>query len=65
MSIEGIMNIEELIKQMPNFLGLLVCIWFMRDMSRALQQQNARLIDVIIRRENCDDDITPAPKRDG
>lgn len=50
------MDISEIIKQLPNFVGLLVCIWFMRDVNRALHDQNQRLIDVIVRRENCDDD---------
>jgi len=46
-------DINTLISQLPNFLGLLACIAFMRDTVKTLQEQNSRLIDTIINKDNC------------
>lgn len=45
--------LEELIQQLPNFAGLIVCIMILLKVILDLQKTNAELIKVIIEQTNC------------
>jgi hypothetical protein len=57
------MDISELIKQLPNFAGLVVCIfslqWVIKWLIAHIEQQERRidgLVKTIVSRENCPPD---------
>jgi len=47
------MNIEPYIQQLPNFVGLLIAISIQWNALKAKQAMIDRLLDVIIKGENC------------
>lgn len=44
---------NQVVMQSPNFIGFIVGYWVLIRLIRAVQSQNDRLIDAIIKRENC------------
>lgn len=49
------MSIDTLISQMPNFAGLLICTVFLWRIVQAQAKQIDYLVQVIVRKENCED----------
>lgn len=47
---------SELVRQAPNFVGLLIAIYLQRKTIQDLITTNSRLVEAMIRRENCGDD---------
>lgn len=45
--------LEDLITQLPNFAGMVVCIGVLIKMNGELNSENRRLLDVIVKKENC------------
>lgn len=56
------MGLDEVFKivigGLPNFLGLVFCIYVMTQANKELREQNKYLISVIINKDNCDEDDT-------
>jgi len=50
--------INEIVVNLPNFFGFVLAVIILYKVNVNLVGQNTRLIDAIIKRENCDD-ITP------
>lgn len=50
------MDIEAYIQQLPNLAGLLFCVIYLWRDSERKNAMISHLIDVIIKRENCEDD---------
>jgi len=48
------MDINALVAQMPNFLGLLIACAYLWKISEKQQATISHLIDVIVKKENCD-----------
>ena len=49
----------QLVMQAPNFVGFIVGMLALLQVIRKHQDANDRLIDALIRRENCEDAPTP------
>ncbi len=57
------MDISALIQQLPNFAGLLIALGYLWQASKRQQALIEKLIDTIIKKENCDEaDSVQAPK---
>jgi len=54
METQGV-DLQYLLAQLPNFLGLIFCILLQFKLIGVLQADVKRLLDVIIKRENCED----------
>ena len=51
---------SQVIVNVPNFLGFVLAVFLMYRANVHLVQQNNRLIDAIIKKENCEDTKTPS-----
>jgi hypothetical protein len=47
-------DIASMIAGLPNFLGLIFAIIVLREQNMRLSESLERLIDVIVKRENCE-----------
>lgn len=50
------MDLNTLIQQLPNFAGLLICVAVLVRIIQKQQTMIEHLVDVIVKRENCEDD---------
>jgi hypothetical protein len=55
------MDVNALITQLPNFAGMLIALGYLWQASKRQQTLIERLVDVIIKRENCEDDEPKPP----
>lgn len=55
------MDLNALITQLPNFAGLLIALGYLWQASKRQQMLIEKLIDTIIKKENCDDDDPKPP----
>jgi len=48
--------LNQVIVNIPNFLGFVIAVYFLAKANSALVGMNSRLIEALIKRENCEDD---------
>lgn len=47
------LDIGQIVSGLPSFLGLIFCVYVLEKENRSLRDELRRIIDVIIKRENC------------
>jgi hypothetical protein len=52
-------DLNSIIQGLPSFFGLLFCVLILERNNRELMNENKRLIEAIIRGENCPEEIKP------